>query len=110
MPNMYASHYCVVALFLFQPIRNGILLLSNLTVLWLVGPQGRPGLLPCSAYRKVLSWVLCSTLSILQILAAGAILSQSYADDLQLYVHCLASAAAAAVREISRFMQTLEVW
>ena len=44
------------------------------------------------------------------LLAAGAILSQSYADDLQAYVHCLASAAAAAVREISRAMQTLEAW
>jgi Reverse transcriptase (RNA-dependent DNA polymerase) len=44
------------------------------------------------------------------LLEASAILSQSYADDLQAYVHCPATAASAAVREIGRAMKTLEVW
>ena len=44
------------------------------------------------------------------LLLANAILSQSYADDLQAYAHCSASAAADAVREICRAMETLEAW
>jgi ribonuclease P/MRP protein subunit RPP40 len=44
------------------------------------------------------------------LLLANAILSQSYADDLQAYVHCPASAATDAVREICRAMETLEAW
>lgn len=44
------------------------------------------------------------------LLATGAVLSQSYADDLQAYLHCSASEAIAAVRAMSRVMETMEAW
>ena len=44
------------------------------------------------------------------LLVASAILGQSYPDELQAYVHCPASSAAAEVREIDWAMDTLEVW
>src|SRR6218665_3988229 len=44
------------------------------------------------------------------LLAAGAVLSQSYADDLQAYVHCSAGQAIRAVEAISQAIDTLQAW
>jgi len=44
------------------------------------------------------------------LLAAGAVLSQSYADDLQAYVHCPAGQAISAVETISQTIETLQAW
>src|SRR6218665_3171466 len=44
------------------------------------------------------------------LLAAGAVLSQSYADDLQAYVHCSAGQAICAVEAISQAVDTLQAW
>ena len=44
------------------------------------------------------------------LLAAGATLSQSYADDLQAYVHCLAGQAISAVETMSLTIETLQAW
>src|ERR1700733_13683549 len=45
-----------------------------------------------------------------RLLEASTTLSQSYADDLQAYVHCQAAEAAAAVRKIGRATEILEAW
>ena len=42
------------------------------------------------------------------LIAAGAVLSQSYADDLQAYVHCSAGQAIYAVEAISHSIDTLQ--
>ena len=42
------------------------------------------------------------------LLAAGATLSQSYADDLQAYAHCLAGQAISTVGTMSRTIETLQ--
>src|SRR6218665_879702 len=44
------------------------------------------------------------------LLAAGAVLSQAYADDLQAYVHCSAGKAITAVEAISQTIETLQAW
>src|SRR3984885_8445094 len=44
------------------------------------------------------------------LLEASSTLSQSYADDLQAYVHCQAAEAAAAVRKIGEATEILEAW
>src|SRR6218665_1743909 len=44
------------------------------------------------------------------LLAAGAVHSQSYADDLQAYVHCSAGRAISAVETISQAIETLQSW
>jgi len=44
------------------------------------------------------------------LLAAGAVLSQSYADDLQAYVHCPAGQDISAVETMSQTMETLQAW
>src|SRR6218665_1738911 len=44
------------------------------------------------------------------LLADGAVLSQSYADDLQAYVHCSAGQAICAVEAISQAIDTLQAW
>ena len=47
------------------------------------------------------------------LLAAGAVLSQSYADDLQAYVHCSAGRlgrAISAVETIGEAIKTLQAW
>ena len=44
------------------------------------------------------------------LLAAGAVHSQSYADDLQAYVHCSAGRAISAVETISQAIETLQAW
>src|SRR6218665_2615321 len=44
------------------------------------------------------------------LLAAGAVLSESYADDLQAYVHCSAGRAISVVETISQAIETLQAW
>jgi exonuclease III len=44
------------------------------------------------------------------LLAAAAVLSQSYADDIQAYVHCSAGQAVTAVGAIERATETLQNW
>src|SRR6218665_1500110 len=44
------------------------------------------------------------------LLAAGAVLRQSYVDDLQAYVHCSAGQAICAVEAISQAIDTLQAW
>jgi len=44
------------------------------------------------------------------LLAAGATLSQSHADDLQAYAHCLAGQAISTVGTMSRTIETLQAW
>jgi len=42
--------------------------------------------------------------------ATGAVLSQSYADDLQAYVLCSAGQDISAVETISQAIETLQAW
>src|SRR6218665_4203793 len=44
------------------------------------------------------------------LLATGAVLSQSYADDLHVYVHCLVGQAISAVETIGQAIKTLQAW
>ena len=44
------------------------------------------------------------------LIAAGAVLSQSYADDLQAYVHCSAAQAISAVETMSQAIETFQGW
>ena len=53
------------------------------------------------------SIIIIYTADLGPLLAVLAVLSQSYADDVQAYVHCLASDAAAAVRAMGRAMDAL---
>src|SRR6218665_2128925 len=53
---------------------------------------------------------IISTADLGPLLTAGAVLSQSYADDLQAYVHCSAGRAISAVETISQAIETLQAW
>ena len=44
------------------------------------------------------------------LLAAGAVLSQSYAGDLQAYIHCSAGRAISAEETIGQTIETLQAW
>src|SRR6218665_1517317 len=44
------------------------------------------------------------------LVGVGAVHSQSYADDLQAYVHCSAGRAISAVETISQAIETLQAW
>jgi len=44
------------------------------------------------------------------LLAAGDVPSQSYANDLQAYIHCMATQAYAAVGSMRQALDALQVW
>src|SRR6218665_493900 len=56
-----------------------------------------------------LLYIICNA-DLGSLLAAGAVLSPSYADDLQAYVHCSADRAISAVEMISQPIETLQAW
>jgi len=72
---------------------------------WVPAPFGLP-------QGSVLGTLLCIifTADLGLLLAAGAVLSQSYADDLQAYVHCSTGRAISAVETISQAIETFQAW
>ena len=73
--------------------------------LWVPAPFG----LPQGSVLGPLLYILY-TADLGPLLAANAVLSQSYADDVQAYLHCLASDAAPTVRAMSRALDVLGAW
>ena len=79
---------------------------------WSMGPLGPPVWVPATfdlpqgSVLGPFSIIIIYTADLGPLLAALAVLSQSYADDVQAYVHCLASDTAAAVRA----MDALVTW
>jgi hypothetical protein len=72
---------------------------------WVPAPFG----LPQGSVLGSLLYII-STADLGPLLAAGSVLSQSYVDDLQAYLHCPVSAAITSVRAMSQAMEALEAW
>src|SRR6218665_3639262 len=76
---------------------------------WSIGPNGSP---PLMAFLKArCCWPLFSISSELgPLLADCALLGQLYADDVQAYLHCLASDAMAAIQAMTLTTGALVAW
>jgi len=72
---------------------------------WVPAPFGLP---QGSVFGPLLYIIFTANLE--PLLAAGAVRSQSYADNLQAYAHCPAGQAISAVETISQSIETLQAW